>query len=111
MEEFLAISAARPCMDKLPQWVATGHGQRIPVPPCGSFFALVTRLIANGSPDSKSAGCRGALQTEKHKMVVREVWDEVAVDEWASMLTNDQHASVRRVFSIIVEMHAERPVL
>ena len=80
-------------------------------PPCGLLFALVTRLIANESPESKSAGCRAALQKEKDKMVARKIWDEKAVDEWANVRTNDRDASVGRIFSIMGEKHAERRVL
>jgi hypothetical protein len=111
MEEALAASAAWPYADEPPSGVATGHRQRLRQPPCGSLFALVTRLFANGSPESKSAGCRPALQKEKDKMVARKVWDEDVVDEWANVRTNDKDASVGRFFSIMGEKHAERRVL
>ena len=50
MEQALAAAAAWPCTDEPPPDVAEGHRQRLREPPCGSLFALVTRLIANGSP-------------------------------------------------------------
>ena len=70
------------------------------------MFALVTRLIANGSPEAKSAGCMAALKKEKDKMVARKVWDEDAVDEWANVRVNDKDASVGRIFSIMGEKQA-----
>ena len=90
--------------------MAKGHRQRLREPPCGSLFVLVTRLIANGSPEAKSAGCMAALKKEKDKMVARKVWDEGAVDEWAKVRVNDKDASVGPIFSIMGEKHAERRV-
>ena len=71
----LAAAAAWPYADEPPPTVAEGHRQRLREPPCGSLFALVTRLIANGSPEAKSAGCMAAFKKEKDKMVARRVWD------------------------------------
>ena len=76
MEQALAAAAAWPYADEPPPTVAEGHRQRLRQPPCGSLFAMVTRLIANGSPEAKSAGCMAALKKEKYKMVARKVWDE-----------------------------------
>ena len=103
MEQALAASAAWPYADEPPPDVAEGHRQRLREAPCGSLFALITRLIANGSPESKSAGCRAALQKEKDKMVAGKVWNEEAVVEWAQARVNDRDASVGRVFSIMSE--------
>ena len=75
MKQALAASAAWPYADEPPPEVAEGHRQQLREPPCGSLFALVTRLIANGSPESK---CRAALQKEKNKTVARKVWNEEA---------------------------------
>ena len=72
---------------------------------------MVTRLIANGSPEAKSAGCLAALKKEKDKMVARQVWDESAVDEWANVRKNGKDAPVGRIFSIMGEKHAERRLL
>ena len=110
MEQALAAVAAWPYADEPPPTVAEGHRQRLREPPCGSLFASVTRLIANGSPEAKSAGCMAALKKEKDKMVARKVWGESAVDEWAKVRVNDKDASVGRVFSIMGETHAERRV-
>ena len=74
------------------------------------LFALVACLIANGSPEAKSAGRMAALKKKKDKMVARKVWDEDAVDEWANVRVNDKDASVGRIFSIMGEKHAERRV-
>ena len=110
MEQALAAAAAWPYADEPPPTVAEGHRQRLRQPPCGSLFAMVTRLIANGSPEAKPAGCTAALKKEKDKMVARKVWDESAVDEWAKVRVNDRDASVGRIFSIMREKHAERRV-
>ena len=84
MEQALAAAAAWPYADEPLPTVAEGHRQRLRQPPCGSLFATVTRLVANGSPEAKSAGCMAALRKEKDKMVARKVWNESAVDEWAT---------------------------
>ena len=76
IEQALAAAAAWPYADEPPPTVAEGHRQRLRQPPCGSPFAVVTRLIANGSPEAKSAGCLAALKKEKDKMVARRVGDE-----------------------------------
>ena len=76
MEQALAAAAAWPYADEPPPTVAEGHRQRLRQPPCRLLFAMVTRLIANGSPQAKSAGCLAALKKEKDKMVARRVWDE-----------------------------------
>ena len=110
MEQVLAAAAAWPYADEPSPDVAEWPRQRLREPPCGSLFALVTRFIANGSPEAKSAGCTAALKKEKDKMVVRKVWDESAVDEWANVRVNDKDAPVGRIFSIMGEKHAERRV-
>ena len=110
MEQALAAAAAWPYADEPPPTVAEGHRQRPRQPPCGSLFAMVTRLIANGSPEAKSAGCMAALKKEKDKMLARKVWDGSAVDEWANIRMKDKDASVGRIFSIMGEKHAERRV-
>ena len=94
MEQALAAAATWPYADEPPPSVAEGHRQRFREPPCGSLFALVTRLIANGSPEAKSAGCMAALKKEKDKMVAHKVWDASAVDELANVRVNDKDASV-----------------
>ena len=108
MEQALAAATAWPYADEPPPTVAEGHRQRLRQPPCGSPFAMVTRLIANGSPEAMSAGCLAALKKEKDKMTARRVWDESAVDDRANVRKNDKDASVGRIFSTMGEKHAER---
>ena len=83
------------------------HRERARVPPCGALHAMVTRVIANGSPESKSPGCLASLGAEKDKMNRRGVWEEEAVNEWHVVKSEDSTASVGRVFSILGEKHAE----
>ena len=111
MEQALAAAAAWPYADEPPPSVAEGHRQRLRQPPCGLLFAMVTRIIANGSPEARSSGCMAALKKEKDKMVARKVWDEQAVQEWATVRATDKTASVGRIFSILGEKHAEKRVL
>ena len=71
MEQALAAAAAWPYADEPAPDVAEGYRQRLREPPCGNLFALVTRPIANGSPEANPAGCMAALKKEKDKMVAR----------------------------------------
>ena len=111
MGQALAASAAWPYADEPPPDVAEGHRQRLRKTPCGSLFALIKRLIANGSLESKSAGCKAAPQREKDKMVARKIWNEEAIAELAQARMNDRDASVERLFSIMGEKHPERRAL
>ena len=65
IEQALAAAAAWPYAHEPPPTVAEGHRQRLRQPPCGSLFAVVTRLIVNGFPGTKSAGCLAALKKER----------------------------------------------
>ena len=72
----------------------------------GVWTALVTRIIASGSDEFKSAGCQAALHKELTTLRERRVWDESTVCEWADAARQGK-ACVGRVFAIMGEKHAE----
>ena len=72
----------------------------------GIWSALVTRIVASGSEEFKSAGCQAALHKELSTLRERQVWDESTVCEWSDAARLGE-ACVGRVFAIMGEKHAE----